>query len=76
MRLRFAADLALEAVGQRTGATPARPGGLTAPADVTRISNWYDALNRTREQLRAPLRNDLVLAGLLRDWRTMIEQGR
>jgi DNA polymerase-3 subunit delta' len=76
MRLRFAADLALEAVAQRLGATATRPGGLTAPADVTRISNWYDALNRTREQLRAPLRNDLVLAGLLRDWRTMIEQGR
>jgi DNA polymerase-3 subunit delta' len=76
LRLRFAADLALEAVAQRVGAMPTAPGGLTAPADVARISAWYDSLNRTREQLRAPVRNDLVLAGLLRDWRTMIEQGR
>ena len=27
--------------------------------------------NRLREQLGAPLRHDLVLAGLLLDWRTL-----
>jgi DNA polymerase-3 subunit delta' len=49
---------------------------LAAPADFSRLSAWFDSMNRTREQLRAPLRNDLVLAGLLREWRTMFETGR
>lgn len=76
LRLRFAADLALETVGRQLGAASATTPGLTVPADVTRISNWFDAINRTREQLRAPVRNDLVLAGLLLEWRTMFQQGR
>ena len=76
LRLRFAADLALEAAAQQLGAAQGGAVGLTPPAEVTRISNWFDALNRTREQLRAPVRNDLVLAGLLREWRNMVQQGR
>ncbi len=76
LRLRFAGDMALEAASHQLGATVSKPGGLTAPADFHKLSEWFDALNRTREQLRAPLRNDLVLAGLLRDWRTMFEQRR
>ena len=76
LRLRFAADLALEAAAQQLGAAAGVAGGLTAPGDVSRISNWFDAINRTREQLRAPLRNDLVLAGLLLEWRTMFQPGR
>lgn len=76
LRLRFAADLALEAAAQQLGAAQGGAVGLTPPAEVTRISNWFDALNRTREQLRAPVRNDLILAGLLREWRTMVQQGR
>lgn len=76
LRLRFAADFALE-VARRELATVAGGGGRPAlPADIGRISNWFDALNRTREQLAAPLRNDLVLAGLLREWRNMNQQGR
>ena len=73
LRLRFAADLALEAAAGQLAAAPRRPSGLTAPADFSRISNWFDAINRTREQLRAPVRNDLVLAGLLLEWRTMFQ---
>lgn len=76
LRLRFAAELALDAASQRWR----KPGevlpGLTAPADFSRLSAWFDAVNRSREQLRAPLRNDLVLAGLLQEWRTMFEAGR
>lgn len=76
LRLRFAGDMALEAASRQLGAAAPKPDGLTVPADFQKISEWFDALNRTREQLRAPLRNDLVLAGLLRDWRTMFEQRR
>lgn len=71
LRLRFAADLALDAAASRVGARVADRAGLTVPADFTKLSAWFDAVNRTREQLRAPIRNDLVLAGLLREWRTM-----
>ncbi|KFN41230.1 DNA polymerase III subunit delta' [Arenimonas oryziterrae] len=71
LRLRFAADLALDAASRRVGAAPAERGGLTVPADFPKLSAWFDAINRTREQLKAPIRNDLVLAGLLREWRTM-----
>ena len=72
LRLRFAADLVLEALAAPwTGAAPR--GGLTAPPDFSRLPPWFDALNRVREQLRAPLRNDLVLAGLLGQWRSLYE---
>jgi len=72
LRLRFAAEFALEAARLTTGAGVSKPGGLTVPKDFTKLSAWFDAMNRTREQLRAPVRNDLVLAGLLREWRTMM----
>jgi DNA polymerase-3 subunit delta' len=75
LRLRFAADIALEMVGRELGAPAAGVPGLTVPLEVTRISNWFDSVNRSREQLRAPLRHDLVLAGLLLEWRTMFQQG-
>ena len=76
LRLRFAAELAVEAMAGGLGAESDGVAGLKAPADLSRMADWYDALNRTREQLRAPLRNDLVLAGLLHEWRTMFPQGR
>ncbi len=77
LRLRFAADLVLEAAGRQLGATPSasrQSDGLTAPADFSKLWRWFDAVNRVREQLGAPLRNDLVLAGLLHEWRTMVAQ--
>ena len=76
LRLRFAAELALDAASSRWRAPTGKSAGLTAPADFSRLSAWFDAVNRSREQLRAPLRNDLVLAGLLQEWRTMFEAGR
>jgi DNA polymerase-3 subunit delta' len=57
-RLRFAADLMVE----RAGADATAAEGL---------GTLFDGLNRLRAQLGAPLRHDLVLAGLLRDWRNM-----
>jgi len=57
-RLRFAADLMVERAG-------------TDAAAAERLGLLFDGLNRLRSQLGAPLRHDLVLAGLLRDWRNM-----
>jgi DNA polymerase-3 subunit delta' len=73
LRLRFSADLALEAAAGRLGAGTVTRGGLNAPSDFSRLSDWFDAVNRTREQLRAPLRHDLILAGLLHQWRSMFQ---
>jgi DNA polymerase III subunit delta' len=74
-RLRFAADLALDGAAQVLGARPAPRGALAVPADAAAVAAWFDALNRMRAQLPAPLRHDLILAGLLRDWRTMLATG-
>ena len=57
-RLRFAADLLLDRAA-------------AAPADADRLGRLFDGLNRLRANLGAPLRNDLVLAGLLLEWRNM-----
>ena len=73
LRLRFSADLAMEAAACQLGATAATRGGLNAPRDFSRLSDWFDAVNRTRDQLRAPLRHDLILAGLLHQWRSMFQ---
>lgn len=73
LRLRFAADLALEAGACRLGARVATLDGVVAPNDFFKLSAWLDALNRTREQLHTPVRSDWVLAGLLHEWRTMFQ---
>jgi DNA polymerase-3 subunit delta' len=57
-RLRFAADLLVE-----------RAAGDNAAAE--RLGHLFDGFNRLRAQLGAPLRHDLVLAGLLLEWRNM-----
>lgn len=72
LRLRFAADLALETAARHSGAVTVK-NGLTLPKDFQKLSAWYDGLNRLRDQLRAPVRSDLWLAGLLRDWRLMFQ---
>ena len=76
LRLRFAAELAVEGAASGFQRLLAGRSVLTVPGDFSSISKWFDSMNRTREQLKAPLRNDLVLAGLLREWRTMFETGR
>ncbi len=70
LRLRFAADLALDGAAQQLAAAPAT--GLTLPADFQKLSAWFDRINRARSQLMlAGLRHDLALAGLLLEWRSM-----
>ena len=73
LRLRFVADLALEAAAGRWQAAPATARSLAGPKDFLRLSNWFDSVNRARDQLRAPLRHDLVVAGLLHEWRNMFQ---
>jgi DNA polymerase-3 subunit delta' len=74
-RLRFAADLAVDGAAQALGARAAPRDALVVKADVARVAAWFDAINSMRAQLPAPLRHDLILAGLLRDWRTMLATG-
>jgi len=70
LRMRFAAELALDGAAQRLASGPAT--GLTLPMDFQKLSNWFDGINRAREQLSVPvLRHDLGLAGLLLEWRSM-----
>ncbi len=70
LRLRFAAELALDAAAQQLGAGPAT--GLTGAGDFQMLGAWFDGINRVREQLSVPaLRHDLALAGLLLEWRSM-----
>ena len=57
-RLRFAADLLVERAAHDSAA-------------AERLAHLFDGFNRLRSQLGAPLRHDLVLAGLLLEWRNM-----
>lgn len=63
LRLRFAAELALERAGERG------PGGLTDPGRTRRLAAWFDAANRTRDLLRTTVRADLAVGELLLAWR-------
>lgn len=44
---------------------------LTAGSDFPKLSAWWDRANLVRAQLRTPLRADLILLELLRDWRAL-----
>jgi len=72
LRLRFAAELALDGLARQLGAGKA--AGLTLPAEIQKLAAWFDGVNRAREQLAVPvLRHDLALAGLLLEWRSMFK---
>lgn len=59
LRLRHAADLALE---------QARTCGLTMPARLPKLAAWFDAANATANLLRTTVRADLALVELLMGW--------
>lgn len=48
--------------------------GLPARADGAALVAWCEAANRTRDWLRSPLRQDLMLSELLRQWRQACAQ--
>jgi DNA polymerase-3 subunit delta' len=50
--------------------------GLTAGADFPKLAAWWDRANGLREQLRQPLRHDLLLLELLRDFRAAVQPPR
>jgi DNA polymerase-3 subunit delta' len=66
LRLRFAADLALEQIAQ--GGLPASAADLTGPVRTRRLAAWFDAANRTAALLRTQVRADLAVAELLLAW--------
>jgi DNA polymerase-3 subunit delta' len=67
LRLRFAADIALEQATAETGRADA--AGLTAARRTRTLAAWFDAANRTRDLLRTTVRADLAVAELLLAWR-------
>jgi DNA polymerase-3 subunit delta' len=70
LRLRFAAELALDGAAHRLAG--AAPAGLTVPADFQKLGTWFDRINLLREQLAIPaLRHDLTLTGLMLEWRSL-----
>lgn len=69
LRLRFAADLALEQVAAQPGAAR-QPADLTLLARTRSLAAWFDAANRTAALLRTQVRADLAVAELLLAWPT------
>lgn len=67
LRLRHAADLALEQAGR-----------LTDPGRTRRLAEWFDQVNRARELLRTTVRADLAVLEVLLAWRNAdgVVQGR
>lgn len=70
LRLRFAADIALDE------SSSGQPGGLTDPARTRRLATWFDAANRIRDLLRTTVRSDLAVAELLLAWRPVVMAGK
>ncbi len=65
-RLWFAGQAAAEESRARAVQQPAP---LSSALDSVALGDWYAAANRTREALRGPLRQDLLLLDLLAQWR-------
>ena len=72
-RLLFAAQVAY-GLG-RTWALSAESAPKT-PLAMGRLQEWIDGLNRLRLSLSQPLRHDLSLAGLLVEWRQLLQDSR
>lgn len=65
-RLWFAAQAAADEMKSRADQ---RSAPLASAMDVEALGHWYCAVNRTRQSLRGPLRDDLLLLELLAMWR-------
>lgn len=75
LRLRFAADLAQDCASAGLSALPGT-ATLGLRGDFVGLSTWYDSINRLRAQLDAPLRHELLLAGVLQEWRNLFSESR
>lgn len=69
-RLWFAATLA-QNESKALASGKQGPLALTADADLTKLSAWFDQANRARELLRGPLRAELVLLEVLLAWKRL-----
>jgi DNA polymerase-3 subunit delta' len=67
LRVWFAAALAREEA-RRIGEGKRGELGLTRPAEIPKLNAWFGRANRARGLLATPLRADMVLVDLLRDW--------
>ena len=67
LRLWFASALAREEA-RRIGAGRRGELGLTERTEIPKLAAWFGRANRARGLLLTPLRADLVLVDLLRDW--------
>jgi DNA polymerase-3 subunit delta' len=65
-RLWFAAQAAAD---ERKSRAAEKTGPLASALNAEALDRWYNAVNRTRESLRGPLRADLLLLELLAQWR-------
>ena len=65
-RLWFAAQAAADEARARASG---QAGPLASAMDAETLGHWYDLANRARDALRGPLRGDLLLLDLLRQWR-------
>ncbi len=71
----FAAQLAqAEAAAQARGARG--PLALTAISDFNKLAQWFREAGRVREQLRTPVRSELLLLELLLAWRALAPAAR
>lgn len=64
-RLWFAVQAAADEIRARS---MQQPGPLASAQDTEALALWYANANRTREHLRGPLRDDLLLLELLAQW--------
>jgi DNA polymerase-3 subunit delta' len=58
------------------GKALAELANLTATADFPKLAAWWDRANRVREQLKTPLRGDLLLLELLREFAALYASPR
>lgn len=71
----FAAQLAqAEAAAQSRGVRG--PLALTAISDFNKLAQWFREAGRVREQLRTPVRSELLLLELLLAWRGLAPAAR
>ncbi|HEX2082722.1 MAG TPA: DNA polymerase III subunit delta' [Xanthomonadaceae bacterium] len=71
LRLRFAADIALDFALEGAAGAGAEPdaSGLTGARRTRTLAACFDAANRTRDLLRTTVRADLAVTELLLAWR-------
>ncbi|MEO7917288.1 MAG: DNA polymerase III subunit delta', partial [Dokdonella sp.] len=67
LRVWLAAILAKDEA-RRIGSAEAGPARLTRARQIQKLAAWFGHANRVRRLLDTPLRSDLLLLDLLRDW--------